>query len=259
MRGLGFSLEPLVERTLWLDEVESTNQVLAKDAEGHQSVLLATWNQRSGRGRMGRSWKSPAGGSLALSLRLWPELTPENVGADWLGALSLISGYHLSEAISPEISADVSVKWPNDVEIDGLKVAGILGELSPTRAVVLGVGLNVWLAADQLPTNRATSLSLCGLSDDAGPERIVRRFLGGLKTDLPDIHAGLTPRHIDAISRRLATLGQAVRVDYPDASSRTGTATGLDYSGRLLVHFVDTGAVETVNAADVWHLRPDSP
>ena len=253
-----FTLEPLVGQTLWLDEVGSTNQFLANEVAGSEAAVVATWNQRAGKGRMGRDWVSPAGGSLALSLRIWPELAPNPLEAQWMGALSLLAGEQLALAVSRELGRDVDLKWPNDVEVEGKKLAGILGEVTPSGHVIVGVGINVWLRADELPAPRATSLQVLGAMSAEVQKSLFGRWLAGLRRELQRCDPGLSVEQRDRISSRLCTLGEQVRVEFAGGECRMGVARGIDSAGRLLVEFADTQSVEAVAAGDVWHLRRDT-
>ena len=122
-----------------LGVVESTNTLAlhqASDAASEGLVITAE-EQTAGRGRRGRTWSAPAGSSLLLSVILRPP--PEQrqpVRLTILGAVSVCQAIHDVTRLRPQI------KWPNDVLIDGKKVAGLLVELTP-HAAVLGIGLNV--------------------------------------------------------------------------------------------------------------------
>jgi BirA family biotin operon repressor/biotin-[acetyl-CoA-carboxylase] ligase len=254
--GAPFDLGEVVGDAIWLDVVESTNSYLAGLSPSSSSRVVATWNQTGGRGRLGRQWVSPPGKSLALSLELWPEVIPEHLDTQWLGSLSLVTGVALARAIAEEVASGARVKWPNDVLIDGKKVAGVLGEIPQPRRVIVGVGLNVFLDADELPTSWATSLNQHGVSDLTQAADVVRSFLSHLHEALTEAKDGLSPRHSARIEAFIETIGQEVRAEFPDGTARTGEALGIDESGRLRVHFSDTGQIEVVDSADVWHLRP---
>lgn len=250
-----FTLNALVDETLWLDEVESTNSFLANRTTAG-SALALSWNQTAGRGRLGREWVSPSGGSLALSVALWPELVPKPVTPEWLGALSLVAGASLADAIRPHLSEPVRLKWPNDVLIAGKKVAGILGEVSADGRVIVGVGVNVSLTQDELPTELATSLTLHGFQPGSQLQRVISAFVGELRLTLSGIEGGLTREKRAWVAEQCDTVGREVRVEFPGGATRNGRAMDLDDAGRLLVHFLESNVVESVDAADVIHLRP---
>jgi BirA family biotin operon repressor/biotin-[acetyl-CoA-carboxylase] ligase len=133
----------------------STQRMLhADDPDG--AVAVAE-QQTEGRGRLGRSWHAPARTSILVSILLRPAIEPPR-----LPELSLVTGGAVAEAIAETTGLDPTIKFPNDVLLDGKKVAGILAESSEGR-VVLGIGVNANQTADQLPGDAAiapTSLRL---------------------------------------------------------------------------------------------------
>ena len=127
---------------------ESTQRLFADaDPEG---TVSATEEQTQGRGRLGRAWRAPRGTSVLMSIVLEPAVEP-----DRLPELSLLAGEAVARAVASETGASPTVRFPNDVLIDGRKVAGILAEASGGR-VVLGIGINANQDADQLPAGAET-------------------------------------------------------------------------------------------------------
>jgi len=140
----------------FVERCTSTQRLLDAAPEG---AVVAADEQTEGRGRLGRTWDAPAGTSLLFSIVLVPDVPP-----DRLAELSVVAGTAVAEAVAAETGLITRVKHPNDVLIGGRKVAGVLAEASEGR-VVLGVGVNVSQAQDQLPSDgvtRATSLALEG-------------------------------------------------------------------------------------------------
>jgi BirA family biotin operon repressor/biotin-[acetyl-CoA-carboxylase] ligase len=132
-------------------------------ADAPEGAVVATDEQTEGRGRLGRSWHAPRGTSLLFSTSLVPDVPPAR-----LPELSLVAGAAVADAISAETGLRTTLKHPNDVLVDGRKVAGILAESVDGR-VVLGVGVNVSQSADELPdevVTPATSLALAGAAVD---------------------------------------------------------------------------------------------
>lgn len=144
----------------FVESCPSTQRLLDDAPEG---AVAATGEQTEGRGRLGRTWEAPAGTSLLFSIALAPAIP-----AARLPELSLVAGAAVAEAIARETGLPTAVKHPNDVLIDGRKVAGILAESSEGR-VVLGIGVNVAQTDAELPRrveNPATSLALEGATVD---------------------------------------------------------------------------------------------
>ena len=276
-----------------LPHTGSTNDDLVQRASGadaagwpHLSVIVTT-DQRSGRGRQGRIWVAPAGTSLAASVLLRLEGVPQErwgwipllAGAAMTRAVAGLLGSAVSKAVvsaavdsaaSESAAAEsaatdtvtpirdaVTLKWPNDVLIDGHKVCGILCEML-TTAVVVGSGVNVSLGADELPTATSTSLVLAG-APDADADALLAAYLTELAA-LVDrfvasagdaVGAGLR----DEVQRLCGTVGRDVRVELPGGGELIGTAVGIDEQGRVRIKSASDAAITAVAAGDVTHLR----
>ena len=147
---------------LWRDirvvsETGSTNADLLAEARAGaaEGLVLVAETQTAGRGRLGRSWSSPPRAALAFSVLLRPVAVAPAARA-WL---PLLTGIAVAAALRAEAGVTATLKWPNDVLVDGRKIAGILAE-AHGDAVVAGVGLNVTLTRAELPVPTATSLLL---------------------------------------------------------------------------------------------------
>jgi BirA family biotin operon repressor/biotin-[acetyl-CoA-carboxylase] ligase len=140
---------------LYAEVCPSTQRLLAPDAP--EGAVAVAEEQTEGRGRLGRRWFSPPRKSVLCSVQLRPPVPPPH-----LPELSLVAGEACAEAIAAVTGLDPAIKLPNDVLLDGRKVAGILAEANEGR-VVLGIGINVNLTEDELPRDvhvPATSLLL---------------------------------------------------------------------------------------------------
>jgi BirA family biotin operon repressor/biotin-[acetyl-CoA-carboxylase] ligase len=236
----------------------STNADLLGDAADrpHRSLLVAE-HQRAGRGRLDRTWVTPARAALTLSLLLRPSASRERWG--WL---PLLAGVAVVRTLREVAGVQAGLKWPNDVLLpprpgtdDGAgKVAGLLAQVEGD-AVVLGVGLNVTSTAQELPPG-GTSLRLAGAATtdrDTVLRALVRELVRQVDGwDAAGGDAGACG--LAGAARELCvTLGQAVRVERPDGDL-LGDAEGLDDDGRLLVR-QRSGALTAVAAGDVVHLR----
>jgi BirA family biotin operon repressor/biotin-[acetyl-CoA-carboxylase] ligase len=131
------------------EELTPSTQRLLQPDDPEGAVAVAE-EQSEGRGRLGRNWHAPAGTSVLVSVLLRPA-----VEAAQLPELSLIAGGAVAEAIAEVTGLDPTIKFPNDVLLDGKKVAGILAESSDGR-VVLGIGVNANQIAEQLPSDAQT-------------------------------------------------------------------------------------------------------
>jgi BirA family biotin operon repressor/biotin-[acetyl-CoA-carboxylase] ligase len=250
-----------------LDEVDSTNDELVRRAasgDEPEFSVLVTSSQTAGRGRLGRSWVAPPGKTLAVSLLLRP-LHPLGVplGIEYLGWLPLIAGVAMTRSVAALLpERRVTIKWPNDVQVDGAKVAGILAELLPGEpAVVIGVGVNLAFEREELPTPTSTSLLLGGVAEsgDALADAVLAGYLREFKDlYLPFLERGANPEASGlraALVNLCSTLGQQVKVQLPGEEVLFGEALDVDPDGRLLVKSSATGIVQAVAAGDVTHLR----
>jgi BirA family biotin operon repressor/biotin-[acetyl-CoA-carboxylase] ligase len=253
-----------------LDEVGSTNDELVRRAaagsEPEFSVLVTT-SQTAGRGRLGRVWVAPPGKTLAVSVLLRPTTTAGvALGLEHFGWLPLIAGIAMTKSVAEQLpERRVTLKWPNDVQVDGAKVAGILAELLPgADAVVIGVGVNLAFEQEELPTPTSTSLLLGG-AEKTGDE-LADAVLSGYLRELRALYRGIVADggpDVTALRTALlavcSTIGQRVKVSLPGGELLFGTATGVDDSGRLLVDDASAGAaggsVQAVAAGDITHLR----
>lgn len=141
-------VEPLLEGRFgrpyrYLERCESTQRELAPEVP--EGAVVATDEQTAGRGRLGRSWFAAPGTSLLFSVNLRPAVETAR-----LPELSIVAGVAAAEAIRRVTSLAPEIKLPNDLLLDGRKLAGILAEAREGR-VVLGIGINVNVAPEDLP------------------------------------------------------------------------------------------------------------
>ena len=232
------ALEPEGWRVEVLATTPSTNAVVAERARAGEpaGLVVVAEQQTAGRGRLDRSWVSPPRSGLTFSVLLRPAGGPS-------GWLPLLAGVAIARALRTQAQVDAWLKWPNDVLVDDRKVCGVLAEVPVAGAVVVGIGLNVTTRREELPVETATSLRLAGAAT-TDRDTLLRAVLRELRTALDDSEAAKA-EYGDLCS----TLGAQVRVDLPDAAAVTGTATGLDDAGRLVVDGTAYGA------GDVVHLR----
>jgi BirA family transcriptional regulator, biotin operon repressor / biotin---[acetyl-CoA-carboxylase] ligase len=213
---------------LHLRRTDSTNtraRELAAAGAPH-GMLITAAEQTAGRGRQGRSWTAPAGRSLLCSV----------VVREPPALMSLRAGVATAEAVGPE----AQLKWPNDVYVDGRKVAGILVEGRPQEGWgIVGVGVNVAVALGDLPPELADRAATLGLGPDA-IEPLLERLLAELERWL----AAPAEEMLHAVRARDALLGQTVTW-----AGGTARGAGIDDHGRLLV---DTpGGRQALNAGEV--------
>lgn len=215
--------ETLGTPRLHLRVTDSTNlraRELAAAGAPHGTLVTAA-EQTSGRGRQGRTWSAPAGAALLMSLLV----------RDPPPLLALVAGVAVAEvaqALDPA-GRPAAVKWPNDVWLDGRKVAGILVEGRPQEGwSVVGIGLNVAVALDALPAELRDGAATLGLEPGA-IESNLDRVLRELERWLAASPSGV----LAALRDRDALRGRPVRW-----AGGSGVGAGIDDAGRLRV---DTG------------------
>lgn len=251
----------LAARLEILERCGSTNSELVERAAAPREAwpdfsVLVTGQQTAGRGRLGRSWLAPPGQTIAVSVLLRPGVALE---AGRLGWIPLIAGLAMARAVDVAVPQhEVGVKWPNDVQIDGRKVAGLLAELvDGATAVVIGAGVNLTIPAGELPT--ATSTSLLLNDPVVGTGELADVVLSDYLRELRGLSLMLLDRGPEAVAGQVAarcsTLGREVVVQLPDGTQLQGTAIELDETGRLRVQRSGDGRLLAVAAGDVTHLR----
>jgi BirA family transcriptional regulator, biotin operon repressor / biotin---[acetyl-CoA-carboxylase] ligase len=200
---------------LWVDECESTQELARPLPEGG---VAACDRQLQGRGRRGRTWQAEAGTGLLFSLALEPRTPPQR-----LASFSLVA----AEAVAEACHERAAVRWPNDVVLDGRKLAGVLPELRDGK-LVLGVGVNAGMSDTQLPADArvpATSLQIATGRPVDRVELLVA-LLAGLERryDAFERH-GFTGLARDELRGRHVTL----------VGAAAGIGEGVDDHGRLLL------------------------
>lgn len=221
------------------DQVDSTNEWAKREAlQGAPSwSLFIAESQTRGKGRKGRSWFSLPGKSLTFSLLIRPNLSL------WSGftSLPLVCGLAVSLALEEE-GLEPEIKWPNDVLIDGKKVAGILVEgdfeAEVLRYVVIGVGLNVNLLREDFPEDlRLTATSLLEVSLKKHHRLfLLENLLNKLSKYLGhwEREANLASLYPE-LKKRLATLGKRVKIAVSDKVLE-GLAEDIDLDGSLWIN-----------------------
>lgn len=235
-----------------LDEVASTNDVaMAAGHGGHpEGLAILADRQARGRGRSGRVWASLPGLGVYTSILLRPPVPPQQALL-----LTLLAGLATADAIRAVCTAEVCLKWPNDVLLQGRKVAGILTEMATVGQtvghVVVGIGINVHHRLADFPADVQMTATSIGLSAGRPVERadVAAVLYNALDRWYGAFCAGERERILAEVRVRTATLGRGVTV--VAAPERwQGTALDLDADGALLVKD-HAGTIHRVLAADV--------
>jgi len=248
----GLDCRRIGSRVCCLDVADSTNLQACRfgdDGESEGLVVIAD-QQRSGKGRMGRRWESPAGVNLYASILLRPAILPFDAPQ-----LTFLSAVAVCRAILTVTGLKATVKWPNDVLLNGKKVAGLLNEMSAetdrVHYVVLGIGVNLNMQEDQFPGDLRYPATSLAIAKEGPVSRL--DFARALLREIDAwyqvfLQQGSGPV-LDAWVRLCDMNGKAVRVDCNELEIE-GIMTGLADDGALLVRTA-TGKMERVYAGDV--------
>ena len=231
------------------DSTMDVAQRLAAAGEPEGSVVVAE-AQGKGRGRMGRTWISPKGKGIYLSVILRPQLQLAEIPK-----ITLVAAVGAARAVEAATGLKPEIKWPNDLLVGGKKIAGILTELNAeinrVNYMVVGIGMNVNTPADKLPAH-GTSLAR-ELGEKVDRLEVARQLLAHLdRTYAQFIKEGMEPV-LEAWRGFAGFLGRRVRVAV-EGRVLDGQALDVDPSGALLVR-TDTGLVESVSAGEVLLVR----
>ena len=226
------------------ESLPSTNErarELAREGAVSFSVVIAE-AQTAGKGRAGKRWDSPAGMGLWLSFLL----TPPSQGEPSL--VPILAGLAVVRAIEALCSGSApKIKWPNDIELDGRKVAGVLCESEATGTLVVGIGVNVRRAEEDFDhslQDRAISLVSAGYFVERG--ELARALFSELRLvldPLPEVLDGGLRRELEC---RDKLIGRMVNTDV----GLEGRAMGISSDGALILE-VD-GIFRTVRTGSVW-------
>ncbi len=195
---------------------------------------------------MDRRWDAPPGANLLASM-CFDDVPVQP--AELTQAVGLAAVYSVDRATPSEFEGDTTrragLKWPNDVLLGDVKLAGVLAQRSARGPVVVGIGLNVgWAPEDSACLARE-------LGVDIHPAALLDHLLAELDEHLRLDSATRRARYVE----RLHTLGRTVRIQRPAGGDLVGVAQGVDESGRLLVRSAHTDVVEAVDVGDIVHLR----
>lgn len=234
------------------DETDSTNSQACRlgDEGGEDGLVVIADRQSSGKGRMGRQWESPGGVNLYASILLRPAILPFEAPK-----LTFLSAVAVCRTITNCTGLRPTVKWPNDILLNGAKVAGLLNEMSSetdqVHYVVLGIGVNLNMRDDQFPADLrypATSLAIA-----AGQPVSRLDFTRSLLQEIDTLYQTYLEQGSVPIMSAWTDLcdltGKPVQVDCNEVQIE-GTMTGLAEDGALLVQ-TKTGKIESIYAGDV--------
>lgn len=215
-----------------------------------EGIVIFAESQTKGRGRLGRTWVSPARKGLWFSVLLRPQVSFQSATR-----LTVVAATALARAIQGQTGIVPTIKWPNDILIRGRKVSGILteidGEVEMVRYAVVGIGINVNILEEEFPEelrHRVTSLQI-EAGQPVNRSDLAVAILTELDRDYARVQSGRFEEVADEWRQRCGTLGQQVTVR---SGSRTvqGRAESIDSDGALLIR-TQHGRLERIVGGDV--------
>jgi BirA family biotin operon repressor/biotin-[acetyl-CoA-carboxylase] ligase len=219
-----------------IDLSELVNASVAKSGE-----VIATEFQSNGRGRLDRTFEAPPQSALLFSLYI----APQRARSDW-SFISFLAALAMREVITENLVENITLKWPNDILIGDKKVAGLLAQ-QIGDGVIIGIGLNVAMDADELPVPTATSLALAG-SNNLDRNLLLSAFLNRFEIIFNEWDSGSD--FLEKYRQVSSTLGRQVRVEVLGRDSIEAEAVSITAQGALIL-----SEGTEVNVGDVVHLR----
>jgi BirA family transcriptional regulator, biotin operon repressor / biotin---[acetyl-CoA-carboxylase] ligase len=239
------------------EQTTSTNDVIERLARDgvREGVVVFAESQTKGRGRLGRKWISPARKGLWFSILLRPNLRPQETTQ-----LTVASATALRRAIVSQTNLPMEIKWPNDILINGKKVAGILTEMSAeldrVRHVIPGIGIDVNQDAGEFPPELrkiATSLKIES-GESLSRAALAVEILQELDKDYARVSTGKFSEIADEWVEHCGTIGKDVTVQIGDRKIR-GCAESLDDDGALILR-TEHGRLQRITGGDVTIEKP---
>ena len=240
------STQAIARRLIYLTSTTSTQDIARREAEAgaaHGTAVIAE-EQTAGRGRLGRSWVSPTGKNIYVTLLLRPELAR-------LRVLGMAAPLAVVRAVESVTGLAPTLKWPNDVLLSGRKLAGVLidSELSGSavKYALLGIGVNVNF---DIPEGSEIATIATSLKREAGSEVSREDVFAALLNEFEQLYLHAPPEVIrDAWRQRLETLGREVTVTFR-GTVHEGVAEDIGADGSLLLRRAD-GSQLVVEAGEV--------
>lgn len=229
----------------WYERLPSTNTFL-KELAGLQrqvpsGTVVAAREQTQGRGRREREWLSSTGENITFSLLLRGKYDPRNLPSASMAAAVAVAELLEGEGLNP------SLKWPNDVLVNGRKICGILSE-GISGGVIIGLGLNVNMRSADHIDQPATSVRIeTGRRCDV--DQLLDKLLKQLSPRLDEWAQGGFPKVREKWEGKIKTFGKPVSVR-DGAAVRTGILAGFGEAGELLLRDKD-GAISAIWAGDL--------
>ena len=230
--------ETIGKRVYYFEEIDSTQnfaEQIALDEKENGTIVIAE-KQTAGKGRLNRKWKSPKGG-IWFSLIVHPKF---DVSTSTL--VPIAGAAALAKAIKTTLDIDVSVKWPNDITLDGKKVAGMLVDASfqanNIDYLILGIGINFDIDPKKIEKRLSKSVNFYGVNslrkkeDDTQPKILLKEFLVQFEKTLIQLNKGEKTKIVKEWTKKADKIGKKISINTSDGKI-SGVAQGIDNDGAL--------------------------
>ena len=228
------------KRVYYFEEIDSTQnfaQNIAADKKENGTIIIAE-KQTSGRGRLDRKWTSPKGG-IWFSLIIHPKF---DVSSSTL--IPILSAVALSKSIKSVLDIETEVKWPNDITMNGKKVAGVLVDASfQTNSIdylILGIGINFDIDTKKLEKRLTKTPNFYGIDSLRGkenktpPKKLLKEFLLQFEKNLFQLDKGEKSKIIKEWTKRAAGIGKKITINTSNGKI-SGISQGIDNDGALKI------------------------
>ncbi|WP_227764039.1 biotin--[acetyl-CoA-carboxylase] ligase [Zhaonella formicivorans] len=248
----GLNTKSLGKNIIFFEEIESTNIEAKKRADQHspEGLMVIAESQTGGKGRLGRSWLSPAGKGLWFSLILRPPISPLEAGQ-----ITLVAAIAITQVLREQYFLPAGIKWPNDILLNSKKVCGILTEMKAeadaVNYLVLGIGINVNLQEADFPEDVRTTATSLAIEQGRQLNRVklLQTILEALeKLYYSYLEDGFGPV-LELWKSYNVTLGKEVKITTWQ-NTLSGKAVDVDAAGGLVVLLPD-GSSQTFYSGDV--------
>jgi len=238
------------------DELGSTNTKLLELGEkgASEGTVVIADKQTEGKGRLERTWISPAGTNLYISVLFRPEISAADSAL-----FTFLASIALKETIDKTGVTNTKIKWPNDIQIEGKKVAGVLTEMRSKREmvdfIVVGIGVNINMAREQINAEMGkVARTATSIKENLGKDIERAKFAADLLLELEKWYRIFSSKGRTLILRewteKWGDLNKRVRINIEGEKEFEGTAIGIDDRGYLLIK-ADNGEISKIIAGDV--------
>ena len=230
--------EVIGKRVYYFEEIDSTQdfaEQIASDKREDGTIIIAE-RQTSGKGRLSRKWMSPKGG-IWFSLIIHPKF---DVSSSTL--VPIASAVALSKSIKSVLGVETKVKWPNDITMNGKKVAGMLVDASfqanNIDYLILGIGINFDIDSKKLEKRLSKTPNFYGINslrkkdDKTPPKLLVKEFLSQLEKNLSQLDNGEKSKIIKEWTKRAVGIGKKITINTSNGKI-SGISRGIDNDGAL--------------------------